>query len=341
MPRASDQVENNEFLLRVLAYGPAKARKTWWAATAAEAGFNVLLINGDDGTQVLKNLSPEALSRIRIIDCYDVFGNPRMAEFMTRFLKGGPVYWDDTVGKTVPVGVFKETSAHFLLEAKKLGPSDVLIVDSWTALADGVTLKLCNDMNVDLSDGNKLEWDLYGPAGRLLTWMLQQLVGLSCHCILIAHQDNYEKAKKDARGKLTAEIEFSRLQVKSSSRPHAMTIPKFFSDVLYFNMIGTNYYIDTAAHALRDGGCRGIPPKNWAWKELSFGELCRQAHAILKTAPVEDMPAAIYYPAGTPPTLHTTQSASNQPLATGRTETVVSPAQPSGLAALLNKQRGV
>lgn len=339
MPIAAHTVDNNEFLLRVLAYGPAKCKKTWWAATAAEAGFNVLLINGDDGTQVLKNISKPAQSRIRIIDCFDAFGAPRMAEFMARFLRGNAVTWDDLDNKMAVAGMLHPEHPHFVLDPKALTKTDVLIVDSWTALSDSTLLKMASEQNVDLSDGAKVEWDLYGPVGRFLTWVLQQLIGLNCHVILIGHQDSYEKNKKTAAGKLTAEVEFTRMQVKSSSRPHAMQLPKFFSDVLYFNMIGVNYYIDTSAHASRDGGCRGVAPKNWPWNELSFARLCQEAHAVCAEDVPDIMQAALYYPAGETPTNQSAPSL-NKPLGGTSPITVAAPvAKPAGgLAALLSKK---
>ena len=41
--------EESGMLLRELFYGPPKTRKTWLAGTAAEAGFNVILIDFFDG----------------------------------------------------------------------------------------------------------------------------------------------------------------------------------------------------------------------------------------------------------------------------------------------------
>ena len=43
-------------LLRALVYGPPKSRKTWWVTKLAEAGFNVLLCDIEDGAAVAGNL---------------------------------------------------------------------------------------------------------------------------------------------------------------------------------------------------------------------------------------------------------------------------------------------
>ena len=46
MPGLENTLQN--ILLRSCAYGQAKRRKTWWAMTAAEAGFNVLDLDLED-----------------------------------------------------------------------------------------------------------------------------------------------------------------------------------------------------------------------------------------------------------------------------------------------------
>lgn len=56
--------------LRIRVYGYAKLRKTWWAGTAAEAGFNVLHLSAERGGHgIFKHLSPAARKRIFVLDC--------------------------------------------------------------------------------------------------------------------------------------------------------------------------------------------------------------------------------------------------------------------------------
>ena len=65
---ALDDTLNNDNLARLLIYGPAKTRKTWFATKAAELGFNVILIDTDYGFHVTQNLTPEARRRIYHLD---------------------------------------------------------------------------------------------------------------------------------------------------------------------------------------------------------------------------------------------------------------------------------
>lgn len=347
MPTLDTMIDDKQMLLRVLAYGPAKAKKTWFAGTAAEAGFNVLMLNGDDGHHILKNIRRDAQKRIRIINCFDKLSSPQMGAVAVRMLRGDRVLWDDTDNKMIKLPV--EGHGHFILDTSKLTPRDVLLIDSWTALQWSIKWNSAMQKNVDLSDDsdNKPDWEVYGDSGRLLDWCLAQISGLNCHVIVIGHSEIYEKYKKDSKGKQTAEIEFSRTQPISSSRAHAMKLAKYFSDVLYFQMIGNQYYIDTGARADRDSGSRNVEPKNWKWEELSFGKLCELANATLPAAdaPVE-MPAAAYYAPGEEvPSLYATAAAAAKPTASvanagsapALQASTALQMKPTGLAGLLKR----
>ena len=86
MPELDTSLDE-QIRLRLLLYGPAKTKKTWLAGTAAEAGFNVLLLDNEQGAGILRNLSPEARKRIYRIDIQDDGKRAVAAEFITYFCK--------------------------------------------------------------------------------------------------------------------------------------------------------------------------------------------------------------------------------------------------------------
>ena len=84
-----NKLKENDLLLRILMYGNAHTKKTWWAGKAAEAGYNVLLIDGDNNWHILRQIKAEAQKRIQILSMSDNRGRPIFASALTRLLKDG------------------------------------------------------------------------------------------------------------------------------------------------------------------------------------------------------------------------------------------------------------
>lgn len=267
MPSLEQQLDE-QVQLRLLIYGAAKTKKTWWIGTAAEAGFNVLLLNGDKGANILSNLSPEAQKRVYVLNVYDDSNRAVFAEFMTRFLKGVPFNWDEQARKFA----IKPGDTTIRIEPLNLPANTVVANDSWTALAWSLAFRYCLENAIDLSDAERQDWDGYRWTGALATWMMQQWKKLPYHTITVGHQDNYEKRSKDGK-----KIEWSRMQIKSTSGPHAMQLAKDFTDILYFSVRGSAFQIDSGASHERDGGSQIVPPKTYQWNDLQFKDVCKLA----------------------------------------------------------------
>ena len=152
MPPANQKLKEG-VLLRELLYGPAKTKKTWWAARAAEAGFNVHLFDGDDGAHIINNIKPEVRERINVIDIRDTLNSQVMAIMMTHFLRAsGPVVYDETARKRVILEKsMKLDHGHYIIDVNKLNKNDVFILDSWTAFAKSLKFKWYQENGVDVS----------------------------------------------------------------------------------------------------------------------------------------------------------------------------------------------
>lgn len=319
--------QNGGQLLRILAYGESGRKKTWWAARAADAGFNVLYVNSDKPSTIIKQITPEGRKRIREIECITTYN---MSEFFARFFNRSSITWDDTDGKVVSRMDNPEHS-YFVIDRTKLTNSDVLIVDSWTGLSTATLHKLADEKTIDLSEVDKIDWGLFGATGLFHNWLLEQLKKLPCHVIVIGHADTWEKNKKGKDGKLLPDIEFSRVQPVSSSRPHAKTMAKFFTDTLFFTMIGNQNKIDTTSMADRDSGSTNFPPKMYNWDDLQFVDICKVAPAFIPDG-AQDMPGVIYYRPGEAP-IQAPPAGNKTLAATPATATPLS----GGLAGLLKK----
>lgn len=301
MPLFND-LKQDGMPLRILAYGVAKTKKTWWAGTAAEYGLNVLHIDGDDGYHILSNLSPAAKERIFVCDVMDSFRGANMCYFMTLLLKGQPFGWDEVNKAFVLLDkggnpMAPAANARIILfDPSKLSINDLLVIDSWTAFVESLNKRFYIEHKIDITAKSDAEsnWDGYRWSGAMADWALQQIKALPCSVLIIAHTQVYEKKKNevDGNGVQKQVTEWTRTQVKSTSGNHALRLAKYFSDILYFRLVGKQFYIDTKADEERDGGSRLVKPDLYTWDRLPFAAFATAAKIKPASAPLE---AAKYY----------------------------------------------
>ena len=268
----NNRLEEGNMLLRELLYGPAKSKKTWWIGKAAEANFNILLIDGDDGWHILNKIKPEFQKRIQVIDATDELNRPVFAKFATQMLKSGNFIWDEKKKVSAKLSP-NENCIHIPLNM--LGRNDIVVFDSWTALVRSLQLQYAKENMIDLSQAEEDEsnkWGFYRWGGVIATWIVGQLTALNCHVVVIAHVDQYEKLSKDGK-----KVIYSKRQVKSTSGPHAMQLPSQFSEILYFYPKGSAFKIDASGSDTEDGGSRIVPPKIYNWDDLQFKDIIRMA----------------------------------------------------------------
>jgi hypothetical protein len=274
MPPANQFVQqaSSHTRLRSLIYGRDKCRKTTWACLAAKAGFNVTLLCGDpEGATVLSSsqFDKETLSRINVIDISNTRDRNVMHQFAIQlFSKGTFLYNEDTKLSTPGTMGFKAGQSYWKIDLDALNANDLIIWDSHSSYVDTLLSKYAADNNMSLAAAEKTEWDGWGWMGRAATWFITNFVQLPCHLVLIAHAQEYEKRKGN-------EILWTRTQPKSTSGPHAQTITKDFSDVLFFKQVGSDIRIDAASSPNRMCGSRALEPKEFTWKDMQYGELAK------------------------------------------------------------------
>lgn len=271
-----DETLNKDNLARILCYGAAKTRKTWWATRAAELGFNVILADVDYGFHVTQALSPEARKRIYHLDMrapVEDFKNSG-ALTLVHAMQGKVTFYDETTRRYTPKRDVSADSNYAVLNFNKLTSRDVLIIDSWTELVQHIVAS--DRMIVDPSQVPKLEWDDYGKMRLLLDLFLANMGKLNCHVIVIGHSETVGKRKKDAPAKAKPEdaIEQIRLQPMSVSRSHAETLASKFTDVLFFSIpsatVGT--MISTKGSVDFDAGSRRFAPALRKFDDLTFAD---------------------------------------------------------------------
>lgn len=265
MPQANDITAPGK-AARILAWGQAKVRKTWWCLEAAKAGFNVVLFDGDDGWDIIKQIkfSPEALARISIVDCVDKQGVPVFKNFVDILARDYETFtWDEQAKcralSTVP------SHSYYSFDITKFTSDDVLVFDSHKALVWSTIYAFALQHNIDLADAKKIEWDGYGYEMNFLDSIINFFHKVRCHIIVVGHEVEYEKrAQKDGPGAKKGDVLWSRTQIKSSSNNHATSMLSHFSDVLWFHRTGAqSISINTGGEPSRIGGSRHFPPRDY------------------------------------------------------------------------------
>ncbi len=307
MPPLDKELEEfNPEPMRILAYGAAKMKKTWWAGKAAESGFNVILIDSDNGAHILNNIAVEARSRITHIKTVGHTDDSSIpAEFLTRLLTGKPFLWDEPERKIAPTVEMRfERHSHYYIDISKLTMNDVLVIDSWTKVANSLIYRWFMQNNIEFTSLNRAREGkgnqrthrgMFGWTRQMATWLTNQMLTLPCHVIVIAHQTVYEKRKVDEQGNEV--VEWSRTQPISTSGPHAMQMAVDFSEILFFSRAMQFFKIDTAGETLREGGCRFTPPSSYSWDDLQFVDICKIANSPMPDT-MEEQTAFRWFAAG-------------------------------------------
>ena len=284
MPRGNQQLINPYH--RVLLYGAGKMKKTWWALNAAEAGYNVLLIDANRGGGIKEQLNPEAQERVFIVESADSEFAPNAFSFLHAFCGNLCISYNE---RTRQVSQFPQ-DGFIQFDLRKHNPNLVFVVDSWTDICRSIDFEFARKNGINLADAEKNDWEGYGWAGRVASWMLAQLKSLPCHLILIGHEHVYERYRGQGRDRKLIE---TRTQPYSVSGPHGKRVGVEFNDVLRFYRSGITNWIDADGNTDKDAGSRALQPRQYNWNELQFATIAGRAvdDTVIRWEDAEIFPA--------------------------------------------------
>lgn len=290
-----DTVPPNSTAKRILVYGKAKTKKTWWALRAAEFGYNVLFLNGENNIEVMQQLPLAARRRIIMLNVYDRIDRPVFIDMFIKFAADYLIRWDDDENRMVTMGTKAHPEHnHVLLNLAKCTRNDVIIVDTWTSLVVSMVFQYYLDNGIDVTKAAKQDRDAYGYQDRIGDWLMKQFMSFPCHIIVVGHETVVDLTKKQLNEKgavVDLPIGEQHTQLISSSRTHSKKIAKNFTDVLWFHLEGTNVWIDSRSNEAQDGGSSSVHA-NESWEKLHVGR-------ILGTCTnTERSEGFIYYPPG-------------------------------------------
>lgn len=243
MPRGN-KLQDKISLMKLLLIGDGKGGKSHYAGMAAAAGFHTIYFDGDVAEATLRDLPAEALANLYVFDVGDrSFGGNLDCRFSTLFadiLSRPRVVWNDTRSEIFNLLKTDGTESDEIWDfyPAKMDENCLLVVDSWTSLAQSTMQWAAMELNVDLSEPTRGKMrDVYQMAGEKLTQFAAILRSAPCHVIVIAHPNEYTKMKPPSGRRVSdvkekdMEIDFTKLLPKSSSNNHALTMAKYFTDI--------------------------------------------------------------------------------------------------------------
>lgn len=287
-------------LSKILVYGDVKTKKTWWALRAALAGFNVTLLDGDNGHHIIAKLPAEAKKKIAYISLVDSPDDSRFHAFLARMYKNKAWAINEDTRESIFAGsadMYKPEAAHVYFDPTKLNANDVLIVDSWSAFCRSMAKhwNITNGTN-KLATGNqgkndiakrdigRQEWEDYGWGKNVSLTVLGMLQQLPCHVVVIAHSMEHvvmEKVDDAGAGKAKERIKSSTIQPIGYSGPQGKLLGQFFSDILFMHIDKfDDYKISTKPLFDTVGGSRILDPKIYKWSDLTWNKYIELAGGL-------------------------------------------------------------
>ena len=248
MPMLDDAPQDS--LAKLLLLGDSKAGKTHWIMQAAEAGFNVLYLDADVARQTLAKLSPAAKGRVAYLGVGDYVDDKgvyqyRFADFFKEFCTTGIFTWNDTKGAVFDRRTYDGTpdtgDVVWQIRPAQMDHRDLIVFDSWTAYAQSIAAWKAETLGVDLAEVEKVSREIYSGIANKATQTLVMIQRSRCHFAVIGHPDEYRKTRvppgKIGNVKETDMIvEWTKMVPKSTSKPHSLTMAKFFSDVAWLDV---------------------------------------------------------------------------------------------------------
>lgn len=246
MPRMNNPPPDSA-LIKLLLIGDGKIGKTHYAGMAAQAGLNLLYLDGDVGAATIGTLPAKAREHIYLLSMLDRIDSGRRShdfiDSMVAFTTNAKIVWNDSKGRLAGIRDKGDGSELWEISPGKLDHNDVVVIDSWTSLTESIMLKCALANGVDLTTATTADMRPVYQSGQLqATAMLQVIRAMPCHVIVIGHPDEYSHMIKPegrtvgAVNEKDLKIAWTKRIAKGTSKPAGLVMPKYFTDVAWAEM---------------------------------------------------------------------------------------------------------
>lgn len=239
---------------KVLVYGPPKSGKTAQVAKLAIAGYTVHLFDLENGAKTLLNpaiLPPEFRKNVKIYNIPDHKDYPIADATLRALFKGGAkkycfVHGMDRCGICSKVAGNKWSEE---IDLAKFTDKDVLVIDSWTQVANSVINKIIAPA-VKKDEEYKPSWDDWRLQGARLDEILSKIQVSNINIVVLSHEIDVEKSETK-----------EKIVPVGGTRNFSKTMAKYFDEVAYCSVLNKRhgiYSATTYSNTVLTGGRSGI-----------------------------------------------------------------------------------
>ena len=150
MPRGSNMPKEDQ-LVKLLLVAPSKMGKTHYVMEAAKAGFNLLYLDGDVSRPTIQSFDEKTLNRVWYMNLEDTQKLARLWQIVEKLFTETDYLWDDTNQRTLNTADI-EIVAVWLMNMVQMTCTDVLGLDSWTAIVESIKHRVAKKIGTALKD---------------------------------------------------------------------------------------------------------------------------------------------------------------------------------------------
>lgn len=225
---------NTDKRTKVLVYGAPKSGKTALVGKLA-SDFKLHYFDLESGISTLLNpaiLDPKFRKNINVINIPDHKFYPIAIDTLRDVFRGGAKKICTTHGKNNCPLCNKNPAATFSeIDISKLGPSDIVVIDSMSQLARSAMNKatLKETMKPD-GESYKQTYADYAMQGALMEQLLSLIQVIDLNIVVISHE--LESESLEGREKITA---------IAGTRNQSLTVGKYFDAMIYCTVVNKRH----------------------------------------------------------------------------------------------------
>lgn len=239
---------------KVLVYGPPKSGKTALVGGLAAAGFKLHWFDCENGIKTLLQpdiLKPEFRKNISVYNIPDHRSLPIALDVFRKLFKGGDHKFCHAHGvANCPVcAKLPDAKWSDTINVKKLGDKEILVIDSWTQVANSALNK------VTIAEYRKDEdyqttFHDFRKQGQYLDEVLSQIQIAQTNICVISHDIDVEKS--DTKEQIVP---------IGGTRNFSKTMAKYFDECIYVKVLNKKhsaYSSTTYSNTVLTGGRSGV-----------------------------------------------------------------------------------
>lgn len=223
---------------KVLVFGAPKSGKSLLVGRLAEAGYNLLWFDMENGAEVLFQLSEEAQERVTLYRVADKKADPQAAKLINEFYSGRNFSVCATHGKVNCVNCKAKGGEVTLFDFDAVGENDIVVFDSGSQIVTSVQNHIArNDKFEDfgaINKESKHEWGHYNAQRLILDAFFTDIQSSRFKIVMITHEQELD-VEKNPTSKPVNPLGGTTKQSK--------TVGKFFGHIVHCRLRSNNHQL--------------------------------------------------------------------------------------------------